>query len=70
MKRYLNGFFLIKSTKINKKGGKMKLTAILVLLIALNLLLSLLAVYSGTIANWITLILVAIIGILLVTGKK
>lgn len=46
----------------------MKLIPILVLLIALNLLLGLLNVYGYV--DWVTFILVAIIGILLVTGKE
>jgi len=48
----------------------MKPVPILVLLMALNLLLGLLAVYSGTVAEWITFILVAIIGIVLITRKN
>lgn len=46
----------------------MKLIPILVLLIALNLLLGLLNVYGYV--EWVTFILVAIIGLLLVTGKE
>ena len=46
----------------------MKLIPILVLLIALNLLLGLLEVY--TYVDWVTFILVAVIGLLLVTGKE
>jgi len=47
----------------------MKTIPILVLLIALNLLLEILAVYSGTVAGWITVVLVAIAGVLLLTNK-
>jgi len=46
-----------------------KLIPIVVLLIALNLLLEVLTVYAGTTADWITFVLVAIIGIVLVTKK-
>ncbi len=46
-----------------------KLIPILVLLIALNFLLELLAVYAQTTADWITFVLVAIIGIWLVSKK-
>lgn len=47
-----------------------KFVPILVLLIALNLLLGLLVVYSGAVAEWITFILVAVIGIAIITGKN
>ena len=48
----------------------MKYIPILVLLIALNLLLELLEVLTGTIPAWITLVLVAIIGVLLIMKKE
>lgn len=48
----------------------MKYIPILVLLIALNFLLELLEVLTGTIPAWITVVLVAIIGILLITKKE
>jgi len=47
-----------------------KLIPILVLLIALNLLLEVLGVLTGTIPAWITVILVAIIGIVLIMEKE
>ncbi len=47
-----------------------KIVPILILLIALNLLLGLLTVYTGTMTDWITFILVAVIGILLFAKKE
>ena len=41
----------------------------LILLIALNMLLELLAIYDTVIGGWITLILVVIIGIMILTVK-
>lgn len=46
----------------------MKIIPILVLLIALNLLLGILNVYGYV--DWVNFILVAIIGLLLITGKE
>ncbi len=46
-----------------------KLVSWLVLLIALNLLLELLTVYGADVAGWITFVLVAVIGVLLVVKK-
>ena len=48
----------------------MKYIPILVLLIALNLLLEILGVLTGTVPGWITLVLVAIIGVLLIMDKE
>jgi len=49
----------------------MKIVPWLVLLIALNLLLELLGVYgANAISAWITFVIVAVIGLLMVAEKK